>query len=165
MKRFIVGIIGQGEDASPVDQNLAELAGELIAKENWVVLTGGRDSGVMRAASKGAKKVQGSLTIGILPNKRAVPSPHIDIAIITDMNEARNNINVLSSDVILACGRAGPGTASEIALAVKAGKTVLLLGGTETGERFFTELAAQKVIKIKSPEEAIEAIKRMKGQL
>src|SRR5690242_2134652 len=99
MRRFIVGIIGQGEDASPVDEALAELLGELVAKERWVVLTGGRDAGVMRAAARGAKKVEGSLTIGILPDKRAVPSPDIDIVIVTDMNEARNNINVLSSDV------------------------------------------------------------------
>ena len=118
----------------------------------------------MSAVTRGAKKVAGSLTVGILPNKLTAPSPHIDIAIVTDMNEARNNINVLSSDVIIACGRAGPGTASEIALAVKARKTVILLGGTESAAHFFRELSPENVIEVASPPEAIEIAKRINFQ-
>jgi predicted Rossmann-fold nucleotide-binding protein len=43
----------------------AERLGELFARAGWVVLTGGRPLGVMEAALRGAKKVEGSLTIGI----------------------------------------------------------------------------------------------------
>jgi len=59
----------------------------------------------------------------------------VDIPIVTDMGSARNNINVLSSDVIIACGM-GPGTASEIALAVKNGRKVILLNDMEESKVF-----------------------------
>jgi uncharacterized protein (TIGR00725 family) len=159
MPRFIVGVMGQGEGASREDEAHAELLGELVAREQWVLLTGGRDAGIMRAASRGAKRVPGSLTVGILPNRTTPPSPHVDVAIITDMNEARNNINVLSSNVIVACGRVGPGTTSEIALALKAGKPVLLLGGTEGATAFFQNLSQGKIINVDSAQQAIEVIR------
>jgi uncharacterized protein (TIGR00725 family) len=57
-----------------------------------------------RYGSKGAREAKG-LTIGILPTKdRASISEAVDIPIITDMGSARNNINVLSSDAVIACG-------------------------------------------------------------
>jgi hypothetical protein len=43
------------------------------------------------------------------------------------MGDARNAINVLSSDVVIALP-GGAGTLSEVALALKAGKTVVALG-------------------------------------
>ncbi len=46
-------------------------------------------------------------------------SQAIDIPILTDVGEACNNINVLSSRVVFACGMEA-GTASEVALALKA---------------------------------------------
>jgi hypothetical protein len=75
------------------------------------------------------------------------------------MNEARNNINVLSSNVIVACGRVGPGTTSEIALALKAGKPVLLLRGTEGATAFFQNLSQGKIINVDSAQQAIEVIR------
>lgn len=60
-------------------------------------------------------------------------SEAVDIAIVTGMGDARNAINVLSSQVIIACG-GGAGTLSEIALAVKAGKPVILLQSSESGQ-------------------------------
>ena len=82
--------------------------GELIARREWVVLTGGRDVGVMDAACQGAKKVPGSLTIGILPSARERVSKYVDLAIITEMGNARNNVNVMSSNVVVVCGLMGP---------------------------------------------------------
>ncbi len=159
MAKFIVGVIGQGEDASQGDQKLAEELGERIAKEQWVLLTGGREAGIMQAANKGAKSVHHSLTVGILPNVTTKRSEYVDIPILTDMNEARNNVNVLSSNVIVACGHVGLGTASEIALALKAGKTVLMLGGTENAHSFFSQLSPQTVIRVDSVEQTINFIK------
>src|SRR4028119_1144630 len=116
MKKIIIGVMGPGEQATATDlQNAYEL-GKLIAQQGWVLLTGGRNVGVMDAANTGAKAANG-LTVGILPT--ADPSgisKAIDIPIFTDMGNARNNINVLSSDVVIACGM-GAGTASEVALA------------------------------------------------
>ena len=77
--------------------------GRLIAQEGWVVLTGGRDCGVTDAASRGAKAVGGSITVGVLPDghRSEATSDAADIAIFTGMGDARNAINVQSSDVNL----------------------------------------------------------------
>ena len=47
-------------------------------------------------------------------------SPHVDLAIITEMGNARNNVNVMSSNVVVVCGLMGASTVSEVALALKA---------------------------------------------
>jgi uncharacterized protein (TIGR00725 family) len=149
--------MGQGEGADLSDRLHAELLGELIARERWVLLTGGREAGVMGAANRGAKRVPGSLTVGILPGPEAEASPDVDVVIVTDMGQARNNINVLSSDVVIACGRPGPGTASEIALALKAGKPVVLLAAEETEYAFFRELGP--ITRADTPAEAIAGVR------
>jgi hypothetical protein len=81
--------------------------GRLLAERGWIVLTGGRPAGVMAAASAGAKEVPGSLTLGILPGASGA-GPDVDVAVFTGMGDARNAINVLTSDVIVACGIEGP---------------------------------------------------------
>ncbi|MGA7615602.1 MAG: cytochrome [Thermoanaerobaculia bacterium] len=126
--RAIIGVMGRGSDASAEDVHLAEEVGERIAREGWILLTGGRREGVMGAASRGAKRVEGSLTVGILPGgDRSGMAPDVDVPIVTGMGSARNNVNALSSDVVIACGEGGPGTISEIALSIKTGKPVVLL--------------------------------------
>jgi len=126
MSEILIGVMGPGESATALDLQLAYQLGELIAQAGWVLLTGGRNVGVMDAASRGAKAANG-LTVGILPDADSSQiSSAIDIAIATDLGSARNNLNVLSSAVIIACGM-GTGTASEVALALKAKKKVILL--------------------------------------
>lgn len=109
----------------------------MIAERGWVVLTGGRPLGVMAAACAGAKEVPGSLTLGILPDSTGGVGADVDLAVFTGMGDARNAINVLTSDVVVACGVEGPGTASEVALALKAGKPVILLGASAEARSFF----------------------------
>jgi hypothetical protein len=66
--------------------------------------------------------------IGILPDAdTSRAAPDLDYAIVTGMGDARNLINVLTSDVVIACP-GGAGTLSEVALALKNGKRVILLG-------------------------------------
>jgi uncharacterized protein (TIGR00725 family) len=154
--------MGSG-DASPELEAVAELLGELIAGEGWVLLTGGRDAGVMRAAGRGAKKIQGSIVVGVLPTAESTPAPSVDVAIVTNMHDARNAINVLSSNVVVACG-AGSGTASEVALAIKAGKTVFLLAQTDAAYAFYHELAPDRVVRAESPRQVIEAIRPIAGR-
>ncbi len=104
MRRIIIGVMGRGENATANDLQNAYILGQLIAKQGWVLLTGGRNVGVMDAVSKGAKSADG-LTIGILPGENQDGmSSWVDIAIFTDMGNSRNNINVLTSDVVIACG-------------------------------------------------------------
>lgn len=146
--------MGPGESATSTDLENAYQLGQLIAKAGWILLTGGRNVGVMDAAAKGAKAANG-LTIGILPNNntRGI-SEAVDIAIVTDMGNARNNINILSSDVIIACG-IGTGTASEIALALKANKQVILLNDNSESKLFFKNLATANIFVVNNVVEAI----------
>ncbi|MGK7927171.1 MAG: TIGR00725 family protein [Spirulina sp.] len=160
MVKIIIGVMGPGENATPEECDRAYELGWRIARSGWVLLTGGRDRGVMEAASLGAKSA-GGLTIGILPGgDRQGVSKSVDIAIVTDMGNARNNINILSSDVIIACGM-GLGTASEVALALKGGKPTILLGDAtllgkgRASRDFFIDLAGDRAIVALSPEDAI----------
>ena len=117
-RKLSIAVIGIGQEIEPSISRAREL-GRLIAEKGWILITGGRDAGVMKAANGGSAKDAGGLTIGILPDRETEISPAVDVAIITDMGEARNNIIVLSADVVVACGVDDPGTASEVALGIE----------------------------------------------
>jgi len=162
MRRRIVGVMGPG-DGGPALEREAFALGALIARERWVLLTGGRAAGVMDAASRGAKSVADSVTVGILPDDCASPdvSSGVDIAIFTNMGDARNAINVQSSDVVVALGAETPGTLSEVALALKARKPVVLLGASGEVQRFFTAHGGGRVHVAADAADAIARIKRL----
>ena len=125
-RRPIIGVMGGGH-ATPEDSHTGYRLGALIARAGWILLNGGRRAGIMHASAKGAKS-QGGTTVGILPDETGNgASEYIDIPIRTGMGNARNCINVLSSDVVVACP-GGAGTLSEIALALKTNTPVILLG-------------------------------------
>jgi len=136
MPKTIIGIMGPGQGAPEADCKNAYELGKLIAQEGWVLLTGGRNEGVMDAASKGAQEA-GGLTVGVLPDRdTSRMSEGIDIPIVTAMGGARNLLNILSSQVVIACG-IGLGTSSEIALALKAKKKVIMLNTHPEAQAFF----------------------------
>lgn len=123
VQRRVLAVLGPGT-ASREEKRVAEAVGTCAARNGWAVLTGG-GPGVMEAASRGAFE-EGGLTIGILPVAKAThdyPNPWVEVAIITGAGSARNNFNVLSADLCVAIG-GGPGTLSEIALAMKAGTPI-----------------------------------------
>jgi uncharacterized protein (TIGR00725 family) len=127
MPHILIGVMGPGEGASPILEQQAYALGYEIAQQGWVLLTGGRNVGVMEAASRGARAAKG-LVVGILPGgDRTQMSAAVDIAIVTDLGNARNALNVLSSQVMIALP-GGAGTLSEVALALKAKRPVVLLG-------------------------------------
>ena len=96
--------------------------GRLLAEAGAILVTGGV-SGVMEAASKGAREAGGT-TLGILPGAdRRDANPWVAVAVPTGMGEARNALVVRAADALVAVGGAW-GTLSEIALARKAGKPV-----------------------------------------
>lgn len=126
-----VAIVGPGEDASQEDMNRARAAGALVAAHDWVTLVGGRDVGVMRAAAEGAAS-NGGTVIGILPGSdRDGASDALTIVLPTGLGEARNAVLVNSADAIVCCG-ISPGTLSEVALALKAGKPTVLIAPEPT---------------------------------
>ena len=156
--KSIIGIMGPGENATPEENEIAFELGRAIAKQGWVVLTGGRSFGIMDAVMKGAHEENG-LTIGVLPNDNDVnASDHADIKIMTGMGSGRNIINVLSSHIIVVIGMAA-GTASEVALAIKANKKVILLQQDEITIRFFKNIGTYKVMIANTVEETVNMIK------
>lgn len=159
MKKIIIGVMGPGLKPTEQDLKNAYELGKLIAKKGWVLLTGGIKLGVMDAANKGAKEENG-LTLGIIPTKdMGMVSDHVDLPVMTDMGSARNNINALTSDVVIACG-IGAGTASEIALTLKAKKPVILLNDSLKSQAFFKELGDKLISIAKTPEETIAMVKK-----
>lgn len=160
-RRPVIAVIGAGHETEPSVSNAREL-GRLIAENGWVLITGGRDAGVMRGANQGAKEIEGSLTIGIMPNGKTKVAAYVDVLIITDMGEARNNIIVLSADVVIACGLDDPGTASEVALALKSKKPVIFVGASDAAKEFFGGIAGDQYIS-RSPDDAVQIAREIIG--
>ena len=152
----IIGIMGPGESARKEVCDFAEATGALLAQAGFVVLSGGRAEGVMQAAMKGASEA-GGLTVGILPGSDARGmSEYVDIPIFTGVGHARNAINVLSSQAIVAIGL-GPGTASEISMAIKLKKTIILACIDAEDVRFFERLG--EVSLAKTPNDVVTFIR------
>lgn len=161
MSKTIIGVMGPGAGASQDDIRKAYTLGKNIAEKEWVLLTGGRNVGVMEAASRGAQE-HGGLTIGILPDDEESPltSPFVDIPIYTGMGSARNSINILSSRVVVACG-IGLGTSSEISLALKKGKPVILVNSSKVTADYFRELGGPNLHIARDSAHAIEIVSRL----
>ncbi len=157
--RTIIGVMGGGV-AEPAVSALARDIGRRIAEEGWVLLTGGRDCGVMAAASAGAAAA-GGLVVGVLPgDDLARVAPGVDIAIPTGMGDARNVINVLASRVVLALP-GGAGTVSEVAHALKACRPVVAVGW-DPGEALRTAGGA-RLVTAATAAEAIAATRAFLG--
>ena len=127
MRTKQIVVIGSSIDNEHNDQ--AYEIGKYIAGNGWILISGGR-SGIMESVSKGAREENG-IVIGILPDSSLeTANPYCNIVIPTGMGYARNMINVLSGDVVIAIGgRAG--TLSELAYAEIYNKPVILCAFAE----------------------------------
>jgi len=151
-RKPIIGVMG-GVSCADQIRHWAVEVGKLIALRGGIVLCGG-GSGVMEAVCEGASE-NGGLTIGIMPGSNSDESPpnaYIDIVIFTGMSDARNSINVKSSDVIIAIN-GGSGTLSEIGLALKNGKLVV---GLSTWEPLLNGKLPNGFTKASNPEDAVD---------
>jgi uncharacterized protein (TIGR00725 family) len=158
MRRILIGILGPGEGAGQKEMDDATLIGEMVAKAGWVVLTGGRVAGVMGAAAKGARAA-GGLTVGLLPTPDTLgASPAVDLVLASGLGEARNAVIALSANACVVCGM-NAGTASGVALAIRAKKPVILLRADEITAKFFRSLDAEVVRVAMSAGEAIEMLR------
>ena len=150
--------MGGGSAAAKDIQAAYELGGR-IAEQGWILLNGGRNAGIMAASAKGASD-KGGTTVGILPD--ADPSQAADgiqITICNGMGSARNTINVFSCNVVVACP-GGMGTISEIALALKHGKTVITMA-FDTGKLFDDYRKQGRLIDVQTPEKVVAVLKRL----
>jgi len=86
----------------------------------------------MEAAARGAQ-TEGGTTIGILPgHDRSLANTYVEHVVTTGMGHARNLAVVSSGDAVIAVG-GSYGTLSEIGLAAKLGRPVVILGGWRLG--------------------------------
>ena len=155
--RTIIGVMG-GAVVGDEALEHAHRIGQLIAENGWALLNGGRNAGVMAASAAGAREA-GGLVIGILPSdSRTGVAPGVDVAVVTGMGDARNAINVLSSDVVIAL-QGGPGTVSEVALALKAGRSVVMLG-FPLGVPFAPFYERGQLVDAANADDAVDAVKR-----
>ena len=144
-----VAVCGPGS-ATEEEERWAEEVGRRLAEAEVIVLCGGL-GGVMDAAARGAGGGGGTV-VGILPgDDRLGASEHLTVALPTGMGEARNAIIARAADAVIAVGGEW-GTLSEIALARKMGKPVVVLRSWELGPR------AQGVTGASTPAEAVAAV-------
>lgn len=118
-----IAVIGPGT-CTPGEYTAGQTAGRILAENRAIVLCGGR-GGVMEAACRGAREVNGT-TVGILPDTSG-GNPYLSVVVRSDLGIARNAVLIMSADAVIAIGGAY-GTLSEIAIALKTGKAVFGFG-------------------------------------
>jgi uncharacterized protein (TIGR00725 family) len=121
-----IAVVGPGESATPEHLAAAQEVGAALAHAGAVVLTGGH-GGVMQAAAAGARAAGGT-SIGLLPEAdRSGANPDSTFTIPTGLGELRNGLLVRASDALVGVALSW-GTLSEVALGVRTGKPVVVLG-------------------------------------
>jgi uncharacterized protein (TIGR00725 family) len=149
--RAWIAVVGPGE-ADEAELALAETAGAEVAAAGAVLVCGGL-GGVMEAACRGARS-RGGTTVGLLPGSdRSAANGWVQIAIPTGLGEVRNALVVRSADALVAVG-GGWGTLSEIALALRAGRPVVGIGGWELAR---DGQAVEGIVAMDDPAEAVAA--------
>ena len=164
-RAVLVGVMGPGRGAGEEDLVTARQLGRAIATRGWVTLCGGRNSGVMSAVSEAAKQARG-LTLGFLPGEDLRDTAEgVLVALPTGLGQARNNLNVLSADLVVAIAyRPGSGTFSEICLADKNAKPLLVITRDPQLRDTIHQLCRHQVVFAAEAEEAIHQMNRMVRQ-
>jgi uncharacterized protein (TIGR00725 family) len=128
---YLIAVIGKstkdpGDPPSPEALRAAELVGANIAGAGAILITGGL-SGVMEAASRGAKRANG-LVIGMLPGfKKDDANRYVDVALTTGMGWMRNTLVVRAADAVIMIS-GGIGTLNELTIAYQDKPTIVLEG-------------------------------------
>ena len=126
-----VAVVGSGTATGDLYEK-ARAVGRLIAERGGTLVCGGL-SGVMEAAARGATEAGGA-AVGILPDEdRRRQNIYLTYSLATGTGQARNLAVVCSGDVVIAVG-GEYGTLSEIGLARKVGRPVVVLEGWDLGE-------------------------------
>jgi uncharacterized protein (TIGR00725 family) len=153
----IISVIGASV-ATPEQYDLALRVGRLLAEAGAVVVCGGR-GGVMEGVCRGVREA-GGISVGILPTNRGEANPYVTIPVTTGIGEARNVVVVSSGDAVISIG-GGPGTLSEIGLALKIGKPVVFLSTWDPVDECGVSAAAHTAA---DPAEAVSLAFRLAGE-
>jgi uncharacterized protein (TIGR00725 family) len=157
-RKLQIGIIGSsGWEEYPgkkPDKKLYRIAfelGKLIAKNNSILVCGGK-GGIMLEAARGAKKYKG-ITAGVISGKlRNKANKFIDVEIVSGIiNCAEESIIISMCDGIISIG-GGSGTLQELAIAYRNKKPVVCINRTGgwTDKVANSFLDDRKLIKFKS---------------
>ena len=147
-----MAVIGSGTATRGLCEK-ARTVGRLVAERGGTLVCGGL-SGVMEAAARGTTEA-GGVAIGILPDEhRRRQNSYLTYSVATGTGQARNLAVVCSGDVVIAVG-GEYGTLSEIGLARKVGRPVVVLEGWDLGEH---------VTVVPSPLAAVEAAFELIGR-
>ena len=150
--------------------DLAAPLGRRLAALRVHLLTGG-GRGVMASVSRAFAEVEAraGLVIGILPHLEAdggpasppgYPNRWVELPIRTQLGkegaepDSRNHVNVLTSDVVVALPGSS-GTASEVDLAIRYGRPLILLGDLERARSLPRPVATASTV-----DEVIAFVKR-----
>lgn len=125
-----IGVVGAGEAPDELAL-LAEAVGRHIAVAGAVLVNGG-GGGVMEASARGAARA-GGLTVGLLQGDEPDGANRwTALPLATGMGQGRNLLVVRASDALVVVG-GGWGTLSEIALAGKVRRPLVILVPPEAG--------------------------------
>jgi len=156
MQPEYISVIGGGQCGAAEYASAMEV-GRLVAEAGATLVCGGL-SGIMEAAARGAREAGGS-TIGILPgHDRGPANPYLDHVITTGVGHARNLAVVSSGDAVIAIGGSW-GTLSEIGLAARVGRPVIILSGW----RLQNEQGTEGILYASSPREAMALVRQALG--
>src|SRR5262249_14593132 len=123
-----ISVFGAGVP-TPRERELASEVGRLLAEAGATLVTGGL-GGVMEAASRGAREAGGTV-VAIVPGEdRSAAYAYVSVVVPTTLGHARSLGVAASGDAGIAIGH-GWGTLSEIGLARKLGRPVVVLVGPQ----------------------------------
>lgn len=150
-----IGILGP-QECTPSQYQLGLQTGRLVAEAGAILVCGGL-SGMMSAASEGAKSAGGT-TLGILPgNDKNTANKYIDIALPTGLGAFRNAILVRTCDAVIAI-HGSRGTLSEISFALRLGVPTV---GLHTWELRKNGKIDPGICAVESPREAVQTALRL----
>jgi len=150
-----ISVIG-GSKVSSQSYEIAIELGREIAKNNFVLITGGR-TGVMEAASKGCQE-EGGFALGILPGEnKHEANQFISFAIPTGLGDARNILVVRAADGIIVIDGSF-GTLSEIAFAQLLEKPLVILSSYGMLVEIFNVPPFNEISRADTPAQAVYQI-------
>ncbi len=144
----------------------ARRLGELIAKEGWVLLTGGC-RGVMEYASEGASKA-GGIVVGTPGRTRGVSNLYVDVEIVTEVDIGSFIFaGILSCDALVVIP-GGAGTLAELCIAYRAKRPCVIMRGFSDYYDGFIDnyMDGGRSIKLygaDTPEKAMEVVEGLIG--
>lgn len=165
MKKLQIVVLGSSKAICTKKMYMfAEKAGEELAKQGCLTLTGG-GLGVMEAALKGAKKYGGA-TLAIIPwEDKDHVNDYADYVVATGIGWSRNSINLNSCDGAIVVG-GGAGTLNEVTYAYMQNKPTVCItpsGGMakEISDTYFDTRKTTKIHGANTAKEAVDLLLKL----